>query len=158
MRKPDSLAQMAQCEGAFSENPETFRGSFLIATGTDCRYRSHTDRDPGIRSEGGPPGSSQESGHMTRAQSLAFRKASICVAATLLAAAFLAFPKGAARADDKPLTFREGGVSYSAPIGPKKPMMRSIFFPSAEIHAISRPSGRADPSAWTTCQANLATL
>jgi hypothetical protein len=40
---------------------------------------------------------------MTRAQSLTFRKASICVAATLLAAAFLAFPKGAARADDRPL-------------------------------------------------------
>src|SRR5207302_9113395 len=26
MRKPDSLAQMAQCEGVFSENPEAFRG------------------------------------------------------------------------------------------------------------------------------------
>ena len=36
MRKPDSLAQMAQREGAFSENPEGFRGSFLIVTGTDC--------------------------------------------------------------------------------------------------------------------------
>jgi hypothetical protein len=33
----------------------------------------------------------------------AFEKAAICIAATLLAAAFLAFPKGAARADDKPL-------------------------------------------------------
>src|SRR6266852_6808803 len=61
MRKPDSLAQMAQCEGAFSENPEAFRGCFLIVTGTGCRYRSHTDRDPGIRSEGGPPGSSRVS-------------------------------------------------------------------------------------------------
>jgi len=40
--------------------------------------------------------------HMTRAQSLAFRKASICIAATLLAAAFLVFPKGAARAADQP--------------------------------------------------------
>jgi hypothetical protein len=33
----------------------------------------------------------------------AFQKAAICIAATLLAAAFLAFPKGAARADDEPL-------------------------------------------------------
>src|SRR5947199_9798057 len=32
MRKPDSLAQMAQCEGVFSENPEAFRGSFLSGT------------------------------------------------------------------------------------------------------------------------------
>jgi hypothetical protein len=38
-------------------------------------------------------------GHMTRTQSLAFRKTAICIAATLLAAAFLAFPK-AARADE----------------------------------------------------------
>src|SRR5438552_13961417 len=61
MRKADSLAQMAHYEGAFSENPDTSRGNFLIVTGTGCRYRSHADRDPGIRSEGGTPGSSQVS-------------------------------------------------------------------------------------------------
>src|SRR6266496_278194 len=83
-----------------SENPEGLRGNLPIVAGTGCRYRCQTDRDPGRRSEGGRRGHLKIGGHMTRAQSLAFRKASICVAATLLAAAFLAFPRGAARADE----------------------------------------------------------
>src|SRR2546421_3662906 len=59
MRKPDSLAQMAHCEGAFSEKPDTSRGISRWAASAATANVAGTDRDPGIRSEGGTPGSSQ---------------------------------------------------------------------------------------------------
>jgi hypothetical protein len=54
---------------------------------------------------------------MTRARSLAFRKTAICIAATLLAAAFLALPK-AARAGESPAEVRVAGIGAPGmPVG-----------------------------------------
>src|SRR6266853_2487472 len=56
MRKPDSLAQMAQCEGAF---PKILRRPGGLPRWPACAATvnvADTDRDPGIRSEGGRRG------------------------------------------------------------------------------------------------------